>query len=108
MVCDPRIPLWGIYSTSTYLCLCEVTHTQGLETIQMPIIADCLVKHVYIHVMEYQALTKKKTLTSKLSGDVRRLKRTVNTSTWYGQDVTLWVKMRGKMKTLHLYLFVYA
>ena len=26
-VCDPRIPLWRIYSTSAYLCLCEVTHT---------------------------------------------------------------------------------
>lgn len=67
-----------------------------------------LLKHMYIHVMEYQAVTKKKTLTSKLSRDVRRLTRTVNTSTWYGQDVTLWAKMRGKIKTLHLSLFVYA
>lgn len=73
IVCNPKIPFRGIYSTRTYLCMCEMTgYTQGLETIQMPI-SRGLVKQLYEYIMGYQAVIEKKTLTSKLSRDVGRV-----------------------------------
>jgi len=51
MVCE--MEFWGIYSTSTHLCMCEMTYAQGLETIQMAIKRGWLIKQLYIHIMEY-------------------------------------------------------